>query len=110
MLLPYGISIFQKLLCFQTKDVSEVSRDTFKRLQYRINPCHSETERQTVESLLYIPPRELDTIATWKCSTYVYMYFKTVIRVNFVGKISVLEIVVQCILEVHVIYSLYIFT
>jgi len=46
----------QKLLSFQSKDVSEVSKDTVDNLQYRINPCLHETERQTVESLLYIPP------------------------------------------------------
>lgn len=45
-----------KLLSFQSKDVSEVNRITGEALQYRINPCLHETDRQTVESLLYIPP------------------------------------------------------
>ena len=43
-------------MTLQTKDVSEVSKFTVEALQYRINPCLHETERQTVESLLYIPP------------------------------------------------------
>ncbi len=49
----------QKLLSFQSKDVSEVSKFTVDNLQYRINPCLHEAERQTVESLLYIPPSKL---------------------------------------------------
>ena len=57
----YGLFTFvqlfpQKLMTLQTKDVSEVSKFTVEALQYRINPCLHETERQTVESLLYIPP------------------------------------------------------
>ena len=46
----------QKLLSFQSKDASEISPITVEALQYRINPCLHETEKQTVESLLYIPP------------------------------------------------------
>ena len=42
-------------MTLQAKDVSEVSQFTVEALQYRINPCLHETERQTVESLLYIP-------------------------------------------------------
>ena len=60
---PYVCSLYtfvqlfpQKLMTLQTKDVSEVSKFTVEALQYRINPCLHETERQTVESLLYIPP------------------------------------------------------
>jgi hypothetical protein len=45
-----------KLMTLQTKDVSEVTQFTVEALQYRINPCLHETQRQTVESLLYIPP------------------------------------------------------
>ena len=55
-----GLSFFsphlQKLMTLQTKDVSEVTQFTVEALQYRINPCLHETQRQTVESLLYIPP------------------------------------------------------
>ena len=43
-------------MTLQTKDVSEVTQFTVEALQYRINPCLHETQRQTVESLLYIPP------------------------------------------------------
>ena len=46
----------QKVLSFQSRDASEVSPITVEALQYRINPCLHETEKQTVESLLYIPP------------------------------------------------------
>ncbi|XP_064390459.1 DENN domain-containing protein 3-like [Halichondria panicea] len=50
------VKLALKLLSFQSKDVSEVSKFTVDNLQYRINPCLHEAERQTVESLLYIPP------------------------------------------------------
>jgi len=46
----------KKLLSFQAKDASEISPITVEALQYRINPSRHETEKQTVESLLYIPP------------------------------------------------------
>lgn len=36
--------------------MSEVSPITVEALQYRINPSLHEPEKQTVESLLYIPP------------------------------------------------------
>lgn len=52
------IKVALRLLSFQSKDVSEVSKLTVEALQYRINPCLHEPERQTVESLLYIPPTD----------------------------------------------------
>ncbi len=54
------------MLSFSSKEVAEkVSKVTVEALQYRINPCLHETERQTVESLLYIPGERVRLYSRW---------------------------------------------
>ena len=43
-------------MTLQTKAVPVVGQFTVESLQYRVNPCLHATQRQTVESLVYIPP------------------------------------------------------